>query len=598
MGLSRLFWRVFLGYGLLYVTLSVCFVVLDARRHEQLLTENTRRWLGRVAALLTDELQATAGDWAACQRRLRVLQLQTGLRYTVIGDDGTVWAESYNDPATMENHGSRPEVRAARQSGLGQAVRRSATDGREYHYVARFVRDPEVGSYFVRVAIDMTSMRREIRDTRLYLWLTAVVAGIIAAPLSYFMVRQIVKPLTQLTELASAIAAGDFHRRVEVQSRDELGRLGIAFGRMQEELARRIQELQQYAERLAAVLGGMVEGVLAVDPQQRVILANDACKSLLGIADRDVVGRPLLEIVRNREIAGLVTESFSSGALCDREVTMSGPPRRVLRVLATRLRDEPCSGAVVVLHDVTELRRLENIRRDFVANVSHELKTPLASIKAYTETLLAGAIRDADHNVRFVERIDEQSQRLHRLIVDLLHLSRVESGKEAFDFTSVSLSEAVHRCLTQYGEIADQSGVSLLSDTSEPDVKVWADRQGVDTILDNLVDNAIKYTLPGGRVLLRWRCEGMMALLEVEDSGIGIASEDQQRIFERFYRVDKARSRELGGTGLGLAIVKHLAQAFGGEARVSSELGRGSTFQVRLRRAPETGGTPPAKPAN
>jgi two-component system phosphate regulon sensor histidine kinase PhoR len=217
-----------------------------------------------------------------------------------------------------------------------------------------------------------------------------------------------------------------------------------------------------------------------------------------------------------------------------------------------------------------------------VANVSHELKTPLAAVKAYAETLRMGAINDPQHNLDFVARIEDQANRLHQLILDLLQLARVETGKEAFEFTEVPVSDAVGDCIAQHADAAASAGVALSAESSDDDINVWADFSGVQTILDNLVTNAIKYTPEGGQVTIRWHREGQFAEIEVADTGIGIAVHDQQRVFERFYRVDRARSRELGGTGLGLAIVKHLAQAFGGDIGLTSDLGKGSTFRVRL----------------
>jgi two-component system phosphate regulon sensor histidine kinase PhoR len=242
----------------------------------------------------------------------------------------------------------------------------------------------------------------------------------------------------------------------------------------------------------------------------------------------------------------------------------------------------PTPGAIVVLHDITELRRLENLRREFVANVSHELKTPLASIKAYAETLRMGAINDPAHNLGFVERISEQAEQLHQLIMDLLHLARVEAGREAFQFSRVDVGQVVERCIVQVKQLAEQKGIVLrIAPPAEP-MSVWADSDGVFTILSNLVGNAVKYTPSGGEVEVRWQRADENVVLEVRDTGIGIAPEDQQRIFERFYRVHKARSRELGGTGLGLAIVKHLVQSFGGSVSLTSEVNAGSIFRVTL----------------
>jgi two-component system phosphate regulon sensor histidine kinase PhoR len=247
------------------------------------------------------------------------------------------------------------------------------------------------------------------------------------------------------------------------------------------------------------------------------------------------------------------------------------------------LPGDPCPGVVLVMHDTTELRRLESLRRDFVANVSHELKTPLTSIKAYTETLRNGALRDAETSDRFLARIEEQSERLHHLIMDMLMLARIESDQQAFEIVAVNVSDVVNVCLEDRRQAADAKKIRLTAESNLPPCSVRADREGLREMLDNLIDNAIKYTPDGGSVTARWQPgDDNTCRIEICDTGIGIKPEDQKRVFERFYRVDKARSRELGGTGLGLSIVKHLAQSFGGNVAVASEPGKGSTFSIAL----------------
>lgn len=251
-------------------------------------------------------------------------------------------------------------------------------------------------------------------------------------------------------------------------------------------------------------------------------------------------------------------------------------------MLATRLPGNPCPGLVLVLHDVTDLRRLENLRREFVSNVSHELKTPLTSIQAYTETLLGGAVDDPAHNRLFLQHIEEQAERLHALIQDVLRLARIESGHDVFEVARIEIAPTAQVCLESHLPVAASKGVELVAEPPPATVEVYADEEGLRTILDNLVDNAINYTPAGGRVVVRWGMRDTQAFLEVEDTGMGIEARHLTRIFERFYRVDKARSREVGGTGLGLSIVKHLAQVFGGRVHVESTPGRGSRFTVTL----------------
>jgi len=264
------------------------------------------------------------------------------------------------------------------------------------------------------------------------------------------------------------------------------------------------------------------------------------------------------------------------------ETRREGLERLYIDIHAQPLPGDPCPGVVLVMHDTTELRRLESLRRDFVANVSHELKTPLTSIKAYTETLRNGAMNDPETSQRFLERIEEQSDRLHHLIMDMLMLARIESDQQAFEIAPIDVAEVVASCVEDRRPAAEAKGISLCVESNQAPCRVRADREGLREILDNLVDNAIKYTPERGRVTVRWRTDGPMAQIAVEDTGIGIKQEDQRRVFERFYRVDKARARELGGTGLGLSIVKHLTQSFGGKVRVESEPGKGSTFTVEL----------------
>jgi two-component system phosphate regulon sensor histidine kinase PhoR len=279
-----------------------------------------------------------------------------------------------------------------------------------------------------------------------------------------------------------------------------------------------------------------------------------------------------------------VEQAFGNTEPTRSEVEVGAQVRRVVAVHASRLPGEPSPGVLVVLHDVTELRRLENLRQEFVANVSHELKTPLTVIAASAETLLDGALGDPAHNVAFVRRIAEQADRLHQLILDLLSVARIESGQSRFEIAAVPLAPLVEGCLSQFAAKANAKQISLAAESPSEAISVLADEEGLEQILSNLVDNALKYTPAGGRVTIRWQVNDDAVIMEVSDSGLGISSEDQARVFERFYRVDKARSRELGGTGLGLSIVKHLAQAFGGSVSVRSELGRGSTFSVRLPR--------------
>jgi two-component system phosphate regulon sensor histidine kinase PhoR len=365
----------------------------------------------------------------------------------------------------------------------------------------------------------------------------------------------------------------------------------------------RTARLEQDRQQLTVVLEAMAEAVIAVDTRRRLLFANAGANRLFGL-DGSSVGRLVAQLIRSPQVQEAVEATLRpvGPVAFQGEVALPGrdgpgrSPGRILAVRGTPLPGRPSPGAVLVFHDVTELRRLERMRQDFVANASHELKTPLASIKAYTETLLDWALHDESVNVRFLERIDEQVERLNQLILDLLSLARLESGQEIFDHQPLRIIPVLEACVEGHRGRATAKGLALTFDPGglSSEALILADEEAVRQITDNLVDNAIKYTSEHGSVQVRCTADLEAIMVEVSDSGIGIPREDLPRIFERFYRVDKARSRELGGTGLGLSIVKHLVQSIGGRIDVSSRLGAGSRFTVRFPRSRRVAGPPPA----
>jgi two-component system phosphate regulon sensor histidine kinase PhoR len=397
-----------------------------------------------------------------------------------------------------------------------------------------------------------------------------------------------VMPLVQLSQAARILAEGQYPPRIAVEQDDELSRLAHVFNDMVQKVELRIEELKSNQQRvtsdneqLATVLEAMVEGVIAVDQDEQILLANMAAVRLLDLKTFNVVGRRVWEAIRLPQIHELIRTTLENDAQHRLEIAVPWTYSTVA-VVASRLPGSPCPGVVLVLHDVTELRRLENLRRDFVSNVSHELKTPLAAITAYADTLMNGALEDHDVSLTFVGRIAEQSDRLNSLILDLLELARIESGEHIFHVDAVDVNEVLRASIDSHQAIATSKQITLAADFSEPKLRGQADSEGLRTIVDNLIGNAINYTRPGGKVVIRSRREAPWIVFEVEDNGVGIAKEFQARIFERFFRVDRARSREVGGTGLGLSIVKHLCQLFGGNITVKSQVGQGSTFTVQL----------------
>jgi two-component system, OmpR family, phosphate regulon sensor histidine kinase PhoR len=415
------------------------------------------------------------------------------------------------------------------------------------------------------------------------LWASALVVIAVGAAAIWYCVRRIVTPLAELATYARNSAGQTANPSDSLQRQDELSALTGAFEQMRRHLAAQLAQIQNNHERLQTVLSSMADGVLAVGLDNTILLANGAARQLLDFATPRPQGRSLLEVTRARPVHEAVARALANESPVVEEFESPGAIRRTLSLRATCLPGSPCPGVVIVLHDMTELRRLESLRRELVANVSHELKTPLAAIKGYAETLRLGAVHDPEHNLHFVRRIEEQADRLHQLILDILQIARVEAGLRSFELTDVPLADVLRDTVAQFAEIASAKQVQLTVESPD-DVTAFADDEGVRTILNNLVDNAIKFTPVGGRVTVRAILTVARVAVEIEDSGIGIAEGELSRIFERFYCVDRARSRELGGTGLGLSIVKHFASAFGGAVSVKSELRRGSTFRVELPR--------------
>jgi two-component system phosphate regulon sensor histidine kinase PhoR len=372
-----------------------------------------------------------------------------------------------------------------------------------------------------------------------------------------------------------------------------VGRLARAFNATATEWHARVRQLDQERLQLLVVLEAMAEAVIAVDPRRRLLFANASAHQLFSI-DHNSTGRLVAELIRSPQVQEAVDATLRLTGSTDYQTELTLSPRdphtranpRTLSVRGTPLPGSPAPGAVLVFHDVSELRRLERMRQDFVANASHELKTPLASIKAYTETLLDWALDDATVNARFLGRIDEQADRLNQLILDLLSLARLDAGHEFFDHQPLCLPPVLEACIDGHRGRADSKNLNLILDLDEldPDTLVVADEEAVRQIIDNLIDNAIKYTAEHGLVRVNASANSHEIVVEVSDTGIGIPRDELSRIFERFYRVDKARSRELGGTGLGLSIVKHLAQSIGGRVEVTSRVGSGSTFTVHIPR--------------
>ncbi|OQX86459.1 MAG: phosphate regulon sensor histidine kinase PhoR [Candidatus Omnitrophica bacterium 4484_70.2] len=413
---------------------------------------------------------------------------------------------------------------------------------------------------------------------------TMLVALFFALVLGFMEAGMITKPLEKIRGLINDVAKGNFSRQIDIPSNDEIGQLAQSFNQMVGKLKRRIETILEDKNQLDAVLASVIEGVVAIDRNEKIILFNSALQKLFNLKREKVIGRFFWEVIRNNELNSLLKEVREKRKLEKKELTLFFPQgEKIFQVHALPIKGENVvSGVVAVLHDITELKRLERMRIEFVANVSHELRTPLTSIKGFVETLKDGAIDDPKNSRRFLSIIEAHTERLNNLINDLLELSKIESKEIKMKFQSVNLRELVDGVVSNFKGAIEQKGHKVVIEIPFDFTQVEVDLEKIEQVFINLLDNAIKFTPQGGKICIKATDRGKDVEIEISDTGIGIPKEDLQRVFERFYRVDKARSRELGGTGLGLSIVKHIVQAHRGTVDVESQIGKGSRFFFTL----------------
>ncbi|NKE69994.1 two-component system histidine kinase PnpS [Candidatus Manganitrophus noduliformans] len=415
---------------------------------------------------------------------------------------------------------------------------------------------------------------------RYFLLIAIGIAFFGAIFLSYLLSKRLVAPLIQMTEAAQKIARGDFRHRVRIRSGDEMEALAEALNRMAEDLQRKIQDLSDDRVKTLAILSGMVEGVLVLDDKGKIVLTNTSFEKMFGLAGEPWIGRYHYERLRHHPLNALIKEVIQTGRSLSQELRLETAYRPHLQVQAS-VTEQPPRSVVLVFHDITEIKRLERMRKDFVANVSHELRTPLAAIKGYLETLADGGLENREEAREFLAILQKNTDRMANIVRDLLQLSRIESGLDPIRPARIDLREAVDKNLLLLKPLAEKKGQTLAV-SIEPGLSLSADPEKLNQVFINLLDNAIKYTPEKGTIAVTASGTGEGVAIEIRDSGIGIPREDLGRIFERFYRVDRTRSRELGGTGLGLSIVKHIVEAHGGKITVESEIGKGSRFILFL----------------
>ncbi len=584
---SRLFLKIMSSYVLLLVAVLGVLNVLVARRIHENYVQQERGNLEKTAGLLANWLPAEQEKyqaWADTQGN------QLGIRITLIRQDGQVLADNQFNRIQMDNHATRPEVLSAIQSGLGSGIRFSRTLGRNELYLA--YRVPGTQSPLVlRVAVPLREISEGYRPVQRSILITSLLAFLLALALGYRFTRSLTARIQRIQEFSQTMAHGNLSARIDDPVGDELGSLSRSLNETADAMQGYITELKSEKNRMAALLEAMRAGILATDREERVTLMNSALGRILKLNPSDSLGKKVIEVVRDSELKGILARVLQEGReiSATMEINLASP--RSFEVVAVPLSEsdtEP-QGVVAVLHDITQLKKLENIRKDFVANVSHELRTPLTSIRGFAETLLDGALEDQKNNRRFLEIIRSHAIQLGTLTQDLLTLASLESEALMLRRSAVDLAVLVQEVVESTSLLRAEKRIELTVSIKDFLPLVQADREKLRQVLINLLDNAIKFTPKEGRIWIE--ADGLKGgesvELHVRDTGPGIPSSDLPRVFERFYRADKARSREQGGTGLGLAIVKHIVEAHQGRVEARSILGKGADFVITLPSQPQ-----------
>jgi two-component system phosphate regulon sensor histidine kinase PhoR len=587
---KRLLWQLYPSYLVITVVALVAVTWYASRSLKHFFLDQAASDLKARAHLLESQIHAhldpldEKGLDALCKRSGK----RASTRITIILPSGKVVGDSEEDPSTMDSHMDRPEVLQALRGGYGVSTRYSRTLSKAMMYVGiPFKRNDQVAAV-IRASIPVSDIDETIRNIQLKIAVGGLIIAVFAALISLLVSRKLTLPIEHIKKWAESIARGEFQFRPPVSDSEEIASLSDAMNQMAVELRKRIDTIVRQRNEIEAVFSSMVEGVIAVDTEERLISLNNAAAEMFGCKLSEAQGRSIQEVVRNTVLHRFLRKAQSSQKAVEEDIRLSSNGDRVLNVHGTVLRDAEGNriGALVVLHDITRIQKLENIRREFVANVSHEIKTPITAIRGFVETLRNGAMKNSEDTKRFLGIIEKHVERLQAIIEDLLSLSRIEQETER---GSIPLSDSnlreVLRTAIQVCDLkasAKKIGIELACDN---DILVRTDPPLLEQAIVNLLDNAIKNSEAESNVWVAvTRTDGEI-IVSVRDQGRGIAKEHIPRLFERFYRVDRSRSRQQGGTGLGLAIVKHITQAHRGHLTVESEPGKGSTFAIHLPRA-------------
>lgn len=578
---SPLFRKILIGASVLVLAAGILTDFFMSRYTRQSEETAVQKSLHASALLLARELESLPlSDLSSWVRRTDSL---LSVRVTVVGSNGAVLAESRREPGSMENHLHRPEVQTALRHGLGTAKRHSTSVNKDFLYLAVPASLSSGRPVILRLAAPLETIQSAVSANRSRLLRVTTLIAVAVLATAYFFTRSLTRRIHRIQTAAEDLAAGRLHDSLELpdSGSDELGALAASLQRMAGNLLEMVELVRAESAHRDAILSSMREGVLAVDSSLRITFCNQAFLSAVAASSTPSQGAPLEQIAPDPALLDPLWQALEQAQTVRAKVSFPANPGRSYELWAKPLELNRQQGVLAILHDVTELERLERVRRDFVANVSHELRTPLAAISGYAETLLDGAIDDSLHNRRFLEVIRSNAIRLNNIASDLLVLSELEQHRPAQEPAEPVPLQPVIDTVVRTVESAARLRRIRISASPAP-FAVRALRFRLEQALVNLVDNAVKFSPEDSEVRIEAASKGDMIEVHVVDHGIGIPQEDLPRIFERFYRVDKARSREAGGTGLGLSIVKHIAELFGGSVRVSSRLGHGSTFTLSL----------------
>jgi two-component system phosphate regulon sensor histidine kinase PhoR len=573
-------WRISVSFifAVLIIMIILGVYLVDSTRNSEL--DNLRSQLGNEARITAEaSLPLFLIHDSDLDTLAKKLGNEINARVTIIALNGTVLGDSHENPATMENHATRPEVIDALASGLGESTRYSTTLGVQMMYVAVPVSNQTTIVGVARVALPLDVVEDSVNRVTLIITLAIVVTAMLVIAAAVLIGRATTRPLREITKASKRIASGELGQRIPVRSRDEIGQLAEAFNEMSSDLAKLIGDISAEKTKLQTVLANMADGVIMTDVEGKVVLANQATERLFNLQEKDAIGMPLIEAVRDHEADEILKLCLSTSQTQTGQFE-SATSKRFLRAIAIPIARGGPSGALLLFQDLTEVRSLQTMRRELVGNISHELRTPIAGIKAMIETLRHGAIDDKEAATDFLTRIDSEVDRLTQMVSELTELSRIETGRAELRMSPVALNLLVQEVISQLNALAQRQQVVITADLASALPTIKADDDRIKQTLTNLVHNAIKFNHPGGSATISTTIDGEFVIVSVSDTGTGISKGDLPHVFERFYKADKARPRS--GSGLGLAIAKHVVQAHGGRIWARSEEGKGSTFSFSL----------------